>query len=458
MGTEAQQLRVFVFPLMTPGHLQPAVDIAKLLATEGVITYIVTTPAHVPRIEASIQRLPGARVETLLVEWPSLSHGMPEDLTSVTSADMHMDFILSTIALRPSFELLVKQHRPNAIISDFFYPWTVDVAEENAIPRLMFLGTSFFSHCVDEELNSVVADGDRVVLERLPHRIAFDAAHIPDPGQMRPDFGKLFGWIMQAQEKSYGVVVNSFYALEREYADYYRESLGKKAWHIGPVFLRDEPVTDKSDLKGLFQWLDAKPARSVLYVCFGSLSRFTEAQQRELALGLESSGHPFIWVARKEGERLSESGNGLIISGWAPQLLVLNHSSVGGFLTHCGWNSCLESVVAGVPMLTWPMFADQFFNEKLVVEVLKVGVDIGVKKYSLREDEREEVKAEDISAAIGRLMGESVEAEEMRKRARELREAARRAVEEGGSSRKDLARMIQDLAIKKHEGKGNIPV
>ena len=282
---------------------------------------------------------------------------------------------------------------------------------------------------------------------------------------MRPDFADLFRRIKEAEEKSYGTVVNSFYEVEPDYADHYRKIMGKKAWHVGPVFLRSDIAADNA-LRGvkddenwctISNWFNSKAPSSVLYVCFGSLSRFTKAQLEEVALGLESSGHCFAWVVRKDGEWLPEgfegrvggSGMGMIIRGWVPGVLILNNRAVGGFLTHCGWNSSLESIAAGLPVVTWPMFADQFCNERLLVDVLKVGVEIGKKKsFSLREEERELVKAEEIAAAVGMLMGDDEEAGERRRRARELKVAARRAVEEGGSSREDLRRLIAELSEK----------
>ncbi|XVE93402.1 hypothetical protein REPUB_Repub01dG0189000 [Reevesia pubescens] len=110
-------------------------------------------------------------------------------------------------------------------------------------------------------------------------------------------------------------------------------------------------------------------------------------------MALEASEQQFIWVVRRqknneeeedwllEGFEKRMEGKGVIIRGWAPQVLILDHEAVGRFVTHCGWNSTLEGVSAGVPMVTWPVFADQFYNEKLLTQVLKIGVDVGVQQY-----------------------------------------------------------------------------
>ncbi|MCD9645073.1 hypothetical protein HAX54_033748 [Datura stramonium] len=154
------------------------------------------------------------------------------------------------------------------------------------------------------------------------------------------------------------------------------------------------------------------------------MSIFSSAQLLEIAIALEASDQQFIWVVKQnttneeqdewmpEGFEEKLEGRGLIIKGWAPQVLILDHAAIGGFVTHCGWNSLLEGVTAGVPMVTWPLSAEQFFNEKLLVEILKIGVP---------------------------------EAEEMRGRAAALGDSAKMAVEKGGSSDNSLVSLLEEL-------------
>ncbi|KAK9286589.1 hypothetical protein L1049_014989 [Liquidambar formosana] len=138
-------------------------------------------------------------------------------------------------------------------------------------------------------------------------------------------------------------------------------------------------------------------------------------------------------------------GKGWIRRGWAPQVLILDHKAIGGFVTHCGWNSTLEGLTAGVPMVTWPLFADQFYNEKLVTDVLRVGVEVGAQEWSRWIDNKKvSVKRDNIEKAVTQLMA-GEEAEEMRNQARALKEMARRATEEGGSSYSDLNALIDEL-------------
>ena len=138
----------------------------------------------------------------------------------------------------------------------------------------------------------------------------------------------------------------------------------------------------------------------------------------------------------------------LLIRVWAPQLLVLLHPVIGAFLTHCGWNSTLEGVSAGVPLVTWPQFQEQFLNEKLVVQVLRIGVSVGAQKVvHLGEEEKPgvEVKSEDLRKAIEMVMEEGKEGEERRKRAKELSKMSNKAIADGGSSYLNMERLIKDI-------------
>ncbi|XP_020267494.1 UDP-glycosyltransferase 73E1-like [Asparagus officinalis] len=136
---------------------------------------------------------------------------------------------------------------------------------------------------------------------------------------------------------------------------------------------------------------------------------------------------------------------GLVLRGWVPQVAILRHPAIGGFLTHCGWNSCLEGITAGLPMITWPQFSEQFVNERFLVDVLKIGVSVGAKVCSGSEEKRTLVKAEEVTKAVNEVMGDGEEAEERRKRAKGLAAMAREAMEEGGSSYAEMSRLILEL-------------
>jgi soyasapogenol B glucuronide galactosyltransferase len=142
-----------------------------------------------------------------------------------------------------------------------------------------------------------------------------------------------------------------------------------------------------------------------------------------------------------------------LIWGWAPQLVILEHSAIGAVVTHCGWNTTLESVYAGLPMVTWPLFAEQFYNEKLLVDVLKIGVPVGAKEWKEWNEVGEDnvVKKGDIGKAIALLMGGGKECLEIRKRVNEFSDAAKKTIKVGGSSHTNLKQLLQELKSFKHQ-------
>lgn len=198
------------------------------------------------------------------------------------------------------------------------------------------------------------------------------------------------------------------------------------------------------------RWLDSRRPRSVVFVCFGSLFFPNDEQVRALAAGLEASGQAFVWAIRRSQAELNPKAaevglpegfehrtreRGLIIWGWAPQLLILSHPSVGAFLSHCGWNSTLESVSKGVPMITWPMFAEQPFNSKLLVENLGMAIQICLDVSSVPDEE-------EVRRAVTMLVAEE-QGNKMRMRAEELRRLAKMAVDKEGSSYNNLQSFVQ---------------
>ncbi|MED6178705.1 Soyasapogenol B glucuronide galactosyltransferase [Stylosanthes scabra] len=279
----------------------------------------------------------------------------------------------------------------------------------------------------------------------------------------------LMEMIRDSERRSYGSLFDSFYELEGEYQDHYKKAMGTKSWSLGPVSLwvnqdaadkagRGQAKVDEQE-DGCLKWLNSKAERSVLYVSFGSMTKFPSSQLVEIAQALEDSGHDFMWVVKKKDDdgddgsfleefekRVKASNKGYLIWGWAPQLLILENPAIGGIVTHCGWNTIMESVNAGLAMVTWPMFAEQFFNEKLLVDVLKIGVAVGVKEWKKwQEFGGEVVKKDKISKAIDLLMGNEEESVEMRRRARDLSDAAKRAIQLGGSSHNNVLDLIQEL-------------
>jgi len=475
MGSyEYQPLHIFFFPFLAHGHMIPSVDMAKSFAEKGVKATIITTPLNAPFFFKAIgkSKTNGNDIHIQTIQFPSAKAGLPdgcENVDSIPSLDLLQAFFMATGLLQDQLEQLLLKQRPSCIVSDFFLPWTTDSAAKFGIPRLVFHGTSFLSLCVIscvklyEPYKDVSSDSEFFLLPNLPGEIKMTREQLPPfiTSKEKTGFVKLLEEAEEAEERSYGVVVNSFYELERVYADHFRKVLGRKAWPIGPLSLCNKDAEEKThrgkeaciDERECMEWLETKKPNSVVYVCFGSIAKFSDSQLREIATGLEASGQPFMWVVRKskedgvawlpDGFEKRMEGKGLIIRGWAPQVLILEHEAIGAFVTHCGWNSTLEAVTAGVPMVTWPVAAEQFFNEKLVTEVLEIGVPVGATKWLRLEGDS--ITCGAVEKAVKRVLtGE--EAIDMKNKAKVLSQLAKRAVLGGGSSYSNLNALIQELS------------
>ncbi|KAK1423208.1 hypothetical protein QVD17_18504 [Tagetes erecta] len=217
-----------------------------------------------------------------------------------------------------------------------------------------------------------------------------------------------------------------------------------RVFGVGPVSLLSgsgfltRGLTDTGLDLDVIRWLDERGDGCVVYVCFGSQKFLTSDQMESLAIGLEDSGVHYVWVVKPEQADLvrAGSGRGFVIKGWAPQLAILNHQAVGGFLSHCGWNSVLESILAGVMILAWPMEADQYVNARLLVE------DHGA---AVRVCEGNDIVPD--SAHLAHIIAKSMSEDKIEKlKAKELKNKANEAVKEGGSSSKELERLLKELS------------
>jgi hypothetical protein len=266
------------------------------------------------------------------------------------------------------------------------------------------------------------------------------------PGDMGPQ--KMMGppklggpppWLDEVRG-SIAYMINTCDDLERPFIQYLTDQVEKPVWGIGPLLpelywksidslLHDHEIRTNRQSnvteEEVIAWLDSKPPSSVLYVSFGSEVGPEMEEYPNLADALEASNRPFIWVIQPgsggsgpppqlfEGQPGAKAGEsyfpcdldkkvgerGLIIHGWAPQLLILSHPSTGGFLSHCGWNSTVEAIGRGIPILAWPIRGDQNYNAKLVVKHLKVGCMVS-------DDFSQLIKKDDIIKGMKSLWGD----------------------------------------------------
>lgn len=484
MALQFKQPHFVLVPLFAQGHMIPMIDMARILAEQGVIVTLVSTPHNASRFHHTICRAAqsGLPIHLLQIPFPCQQVGLPlgcENLDTLPSRNLLRNFYSALDMLQEPLEQYLQNHvsQPSCIISDKCISWTSITAKKFNIPRLVFHGMSCFSllSSYNIKLNnthlSVNSDSEPFVIPGMPQRIEITRAQLPGTFVALPDLDDYRDKMHEAEMSAYGVVVNSFEELEHGCAEEYQKVMNKRVWCMGPVSLCNKDGLDMFERgnkpsieeKQCLEWLNLMEPRSVIYVCLGSLCRLVPSQLIELGLGLEASNRPFIWVIVKtEGENFSEiekwledekfeeriKGRGLLIKGWAPQILILSHPAIGGFLTHCGWNSTIEGVCSGVPMITWPLFAEQFLNEKLIVEVLKIGVRIGVEVPVRFGDENKAgvpVKKTRVTEAIEMCMEGEEEGEKRRNRATELGKMARRALEEEGSSRFNISCLIQDI-------------
>ncbi|QHN98640.1 UDP-glycosyltransferase 86A1-like [Arachis hypogaea] len=229
----------------------------------------------------------------------------------------------------------------------------------------------------------------------------------------------------------------------------------KSFYAIGPIFApgftNTTMATSLWSESDCTQWLNSKPQGSVLYASFGSLAHMTRRVLEEIANGLLLSNVSFVWVLRPNvvgsvkvdplpvGFRKAICDRGMVIP-WCSQTQVLAHPAIGGFLTHCGWNSILEAIWCEVPLLCFPLMSDQFTNRKQVVDYWKVGINLS---------DRTVITKEEVSKNVSRLMGGPL-GDQLKTTGKEIKKKLEEALSPSGSSEKNMEYFIKDLNTKSH--------
>ncbi|CAN6178470.1 unnamed protein product [Urochloa humidicola] len=458
---------VAMLPFMAKGHAMPLLHLSRLLLRRNLASAVtfLTTPCEAPFIRATIAGLPGAAV--LELPFPSTSASTPqstEDLPSPSVSGL-LDIVSAAAALRPAFAdaLARLDPKPDLLVHDGFLPWAEVAAAQLAVPRLVSFGMGAFASYVS-----------RAVVEQKPHarvRSLSEQFELHDlPGlrltkaDLNPPFddpepsGPNWDFVCSsrvAMESSRGIIVNTFYELESPYIDRWNLEIPLKMWPVGPLCLAGEPAVGQALDEDLAGWLDSRLAmnRPVLYVAFGSQADVSRAQLEEIATGLDRSGLDFIWVIRskwldQEDQLEGRFGDrGKVVQSFVNQLGVLTHKAIKGFFSHCGWNSVMESISMGVPILAFPMAAEQKMNAKFVVDVLGVGLRVWPSNYGGGNDDGIEgglVVSEDIQALAKELiLGEG--GRRAAARVAEQAASARKAMDSGGSSFGNLEMMVREM-------------
>ncbi|XP_073060820.1 anthocyanidin 3-O-glucosyltransferase 2-like [Primulina eburnea] len=487
-----QKIQLIFIPSPGLSHLASAVEMAKLLLERD----------HRVSIIVLIMKLPSDRNFDNYITGLSSSHSnptsrlffknLPNEFDPSSKSGGLLNFIDGQKThIREMVSGLVNVEtsgegapRLAGLVLDMFCTNFIDVAHEFGLPSYVFFTSGACCLGVFSELVSLKFEQGQEPWQFINsvRELSIPCISIPVPKKVLPyvlstdnPVANIFLTRFNKFKEAKGILINTFYELEPYAIESLSDGKIPKVYPVGPIL----NLSDQTDCHGsssqsaenrdeVMKWLDNQPDSSVVFLCFGSMGSFEETQVKEIALALERSEHRFLWSMRKPGpkggspfpteyegfqEVLPEGflerteGVGKLI-GWAPQVAVLSHPAVGGFVSHCGWNSTLESLWCGVPVATFPLYAEQQLNAFELVKELGLAVEIRIdyhEKFNAEEgDEQEIVTAEEIEAAIRRLMAEDGGGG-VRQKVKEIQKISRMTLTEGGSSYMAIDLFINDV-------------
>ncbi|XP_010466437.1 PREDICTED: UDP-glycosyltransferase 71B7-like [Camelina sativa] len=476
---------VFI-PSPGAGHLRAAVDMAKLLVdreTSLSITVIILPVISEGEVGASdyVAALSAASNSRLRYKVITSDSAEDEPTSELTSFVKHVanqaPKVKRVVAkLVQDYSTLPDSPRIVGFVLDIFSYSMIDVAKEFGVPSYLFntsnagmLALVYHIQMLYDESKYDVSESDYLDSEAV---LNVPGLSLPYPVKCIPDIlaskVTLPMFVNQARKfrEMKGILLNTVAEVEPYVLKFLSSSDTPPVYTYGPLLHLANQVDDSKEEKqsDILRWLDEQPPSSVVFLCFGSKGGFSDEQAREIAMALERSGQRFLWSLRraspnifreapKEFKNLEEvlpegffdrtKDIGRVV-GWAPQVAVLAKPAIGGFFTHCGWNSMLESLWFGVPMAAWPLYAEQKFNAFMMVDELGLAVEI--KKY-WRDDHLTgvgtvTVTAEEIETSIKCLMDQD---SDVRKKVKEMSKKCHVALVDGGSSRVALQKFIEDV-------------
>ncbi|XVF24003.1 hypothetical protein REPUB_Repub13aG0089200 [Reevesia pubescens] len=439
-------LRLLLFPLPLQGHLSPMLQLGHILYSKGFSVTIIHTCFNSPN--------PSNNPHFTFHSIPDgLSQSEPPRADNIVT----LGSLLNTNCAKPFHDCLVKllsdvSEDPVAcLISDGAWRFTEAIAERLQLPRLVLRTNNISSFLALAALPLLQEKGYLPIQESQVEApvLEFPPLKVKDiPVFKTQDEEALYQTIagLAKQTKScLGLIWNSFEDLEPGALAEFRHNFSVPVFPIGPLHKYFLLVPSSSLLpqdQSSILWLDKQAPKSVIYVSFGSVASIEEAEFLEIAWGLANSQQPFLWVVRQgsvngsdwlealPNEFLEEiNGRGHIVK-WAPQQEVLAHPSTGGFWTHNGWNSTLESICEAVPMICQPYFGDQKVNARYVSDVWRIGVHLENRLNRI-----------EISRAVKKLFVEA-EGHEMRDRIVQFQKMADQCIKKEGSSYQSLESLI----------------
>ncbi|ESQ36174.1 hypothetical protein EUTSA_v10007440mg [Eutrema salsugineum] len=469
-----KEIELIFIPVPSTGHLLVNIEFAKRLISLDhrihTITVLQLNSPTSPHASVFARSLIASQPRIRIHDIPSLHDPPPLDLYQRAPETFIVQLIKKTTPLiKDAVSSILESRRRGSdsvrvagLVIDFFCNSLInDVGNELDLPSYIFLT------CNARYLGMMkyLPDRHRKIASKLDWNSADEELSIPGfvnsipakfmpPGLFNGEAYEAYVELSPRFRDAKGILINSFAELEPHPFDYFSQQDNyPPVYPVGPILsLKDRasPNEEAADRDRIMGWLEDQPDSSVLFLCFGSRGSVDEPQVKEIARALELVGCRFLWsirtspVERNPDDVLPEgfmgrvAGRGLVC-GWAPQVEVLAHKAIGGFVSHCGWNSTLESLWFGVPIATWPMYAEQQLNAFTLVKELELAVDLRMDYVSGRGGL---VACDEIARAVRSLMDGG---EGKRQKVKEMANAARKALMDGGSSSLATARFIREL-------------
>ncbi|XP_031264625.1 UDP-glycosyltransferase 74E2-like [Pistacia vera] len=448
-----REAHILCFGFPAQGHLSPILQFCKRLASKGVKVTLISTCTT-----STTSKFIQTQASSIKVEF--ISDGTEEEKSKATSPEDYFERYKVCVSQSLS-EFIEKQLNsecpPKFLVYDSIIPWVFDVAKSFGMDGAPFFTQPWAANSINYHFLQgrfkVPLEEPIVTLPSMPPLRVNDLPSYFDVNGTYPLSLDLLVNQFSNIEQPNRLLCNSFDKLEDEIVKWMASKYPVK--NIGPsvpsMYFDKRLESDKAYGLSLFKpnidtcmtWLDSKEIDSVVYVSFGSIAALEKEQMEEVAWGLERSNSFFLWVVREsESEKLPSnfleetSEKGLVVS-WCSQPEVLAHKSIGCFMTHCGWNSTHEALSFGVPMVAMPQLFDQTTNAKYVEDVWQVGVRV-------RINEEKMVTREEIELCINEVM-EGERSKDFRRNSEKWKELAKEAVDEGGSSDKNIEEFVAKL-------------
>ncbi|XP_050372948.1 UDP-glycosyltransferase 84B2-like [Argentina anserina] len=465
---EPKRLHVLLVVILQ-AHMNPMLRFARCLASKRVhVTLAVTETVRNHLLHRT--NLFTTATENSMIDFEFFSDGLTaefdRDKSAATFATLQAVSAKNLSLLINTFS--TKKTKLSCIVFNPFAPWVADVATEHGIPCALLWNQACSIFSINYRYHkNLLNPFEFMECPGIPNLQVSDL-----PSTVLPStpvhFRKLISDSARSAEKANWVLGNSFYELEREIIDSMDALVPIRP--IGPLvspFLlgKSEADDETSDSAvhvdvleaedSCVEWLDKQRPCSVIYVSFGRVTVLSQKQIDNISTALKNSGRPFLWALKPPAEGSTrDSGQlsrdfleetrekGRVVT-WCSQEKVLMHKAIACFMTHGGWNSSLETVISGVPVIVYPEWTDQPTNAKLLSDVFKVGVRVRING----DEEYGVVSTEEVERCIEEVL-EGPRAAEMKKRAMELKEAATKALEVGGSSDQNINKFIKDISAR----------